>query len=63
MYLIQHRETETVLLIESFGLKKRDSWLELKDIKHATKFATPDEAKAAATKFSLENKHYRIRKI
>lgn len=62
-FCLQHRETNCLLLIEGYGEKKRDSWLELRDKQHATKFATVDEAKTAAKQFSLTNTNYKITNV
>lgn len=61
-FQIQHRETECLLIVEGRGIFRKDAWLESKEVSSASKFATVDEAKAAAIEFGLTSDKYKIKK-
>lgn len=59
-FVIVHRETGCLLLIEGFGPRQRDAWLGSRDREHATRFSSAEEARAAAKTFGLTSDHYKI---
>ena len=61
-YVVAHRETGCLLVVEGFGPRQRDAWVSARDHEHATRFSTADEARAAAKTFGLTSNHYKITK-